>query len=89
MKIDLVIEPDRHEHIARHGVSVSEVREVVESVEYARTVKRGVLRLTGQTDGGRYLTVFIGSRGGSLYGLITARTATDSEKRGLWRRRRR
>jgi uncharacterized DUF497 family protein len=89
MKIDLVVEPDRPEHIARHGVSVSEVREVVESVEYAVTVKKGVLRLVGQTDGGRYLTVFIGSRGGSLYGLITARAATDSEKRGVWRRRRR
>ena len=49
MKIDLIIEPDRPDHIARHGVTVSEVREVVESVEHAWKVRRGVLCIVGQT----------------------------------------
>ena len=89
MKIDLIIEPDRPDHIARHGVTVSEVREVVESVEHAWKVRRGVLCIVGQTEAGRYLSVFVGSRGGSLYGLITARDANDIERRALWRHRRR
>jgi hypothetical protein len=89
LKIDLIIEPGRPDHIGRHGVTVGEVLEVVESLEHAWKVRRGVLCIVGQTEAGRYLAVFVGARGGSLYGLITARDADDVERRVLWRHRRR
>ena len=82
MKIyGLIVEPDREEHIARHHVTVEEVDEVVFAEAYVRRDKQGYYRLIGQTHAGRYLTVFIAPRGGGAYGLVTARDATDAERR--------
>ena len=85
---ELVVEPDREDHIARHHVTVDEVEEVVFGRPFIRRVRERRLRLIGQTDAGRYLTVFLGSRGRGVYGLITARDATEAERR-LYQERRR
>ena len=78
----------REEHIARHRVSVAEVEEVAFATPYVRKARQGYFRLIGQTEDGRYLTVFIAPRGGGVYSLVTARDATDSERR-LYRAHRR
>ena len=68
MKIyELVFEPDREEHIARHAITLGEVEEVVFSVFFARRERHGYFRLIGQTEAGRYLTIFVGPRGGGVY----------------------
>ncbi|GAH52886.1 unnamed protein product, partial [marine sediment metagenome] len=46
-----------------------------------RRAKQGYFRLIGQTAAGRYLTVFVASRGRGVYGLVTARNATATERR--------
>ncbi len=82
MKIyDLIVEPGREEHIARHHVDVEEVEEVIEGSPFVRRARQGYLRLIGQTSAGRYLTVFIAPRGGGVYGLVTARDTTSVERR--------
>ena len=79
---ELIVEPDREEHIAVHGVTVEEVEEVVFGEPFVRRVREHRFRLIGQTEAGCYLTVFLGARGGgAAYGLITARDATDAERR--------
>ena len=85
---ELVVEPDREDHIARHGVTVEEVEEVVFGRPLIQRSRQQRFRLTGQTDAGRYLTIFLGSRGGGVYGLITARSATQAERRTYQARRR-
>ena len=79
--IELVFEPDRPEHIARHGVTIDEVFEVAEG-RYVRTkMGAGRTRLIGRTSAGRYLMVLVGQRAGRVHGLITARDATLQERR--------
>ncbi len=48
---------------------------------FVRRTRQQRLRLIGQTAAGRYLTIFLGPRGGGVFGLITARDATDAERR--------
>lgn len=79
--IELIIAPDREEHIARHSVTLVEVEQVAYGTPYISRTRQGRYRLIGQTDAGRYLTVFVASRGRDVYGLVTARDATDSERR--------
>ncbi|MCC7106907.1 MAG: BrnT family toxin [Chloroflexi bacterium] len=78
---ELVIDPEREEHIARHGVTLEEAEEVIFGRHHLSSAREGRYRLIGQTDAGRYLTIFLGSRGGGVYGLITARDATEAERR--------
>jgi uncharacterized protein len=78
---ELIVEPDRADHIARHQVTVDAVEEVVFGRPFVRRVAEGRYRLIGQTDAGRYLTIFLGSRGQGRYGLVTARDATEAERR--------
>jgi len=56
---ELVIEPEREEHIERHQVSVAEVEEVIFGVPFIRKAKLGRYHIIGQTEAGRYLTVFV------------------------------
>ena len=77
----LVVDPGREEHIARHHVTVEEVEEVLSANPFVRKVRQGYLRLIGQTDAGRYLTVFVAPREGQVYGLASARDATVAERR--------
>ena len=86
---ELVIEPDREDHIARHSVAVQEVEEVVYGRPFTSKTRERRFRLIGQTDAGRYLTVFLGPRGRGVYGLITARDATERERHLYQRHRQR
>ena len=85
---ELIIEPDREEHIARHHVSIAEVEEVALGNYFISRTRQGYYRLIGQTAAGRYLVVIVGSRGGGVYGLVTARDADEAERRRYQRQRR-
>ena len=76
---ELIVEPGREEHIARHGVSVAEVEEVVFGAPLVNRVRERRYGLIGPTEAGRYLTVILAPRG--VYGLVTAREATQAERR--------
>jgi uncharacterized DUF497 family protein len=86
---ELIVDPDREDHIARHGVTVEEVEEVVFGAPFIRQAREGRLRLIGQSDAGRYLVIFLAARGRGRYGLVTARDATDAERRLYQQHRRR
>lgn len=89
MKVyELVVEPDREEHIGRHNVSVEEVEEVVYGQNVNFRSRHGYFGLVGQTEAGRFLTIFIAPRSGGVYGLVTARDADDAERRMYQRRSR-
>lgn len=91
MRIDRVIpEPDREDHIARHGVTLDEVDEVVFGESLIYRERQGYYRVTGQTFGGRYLSVFLGPRDEpGLFGLVTARAAGAAERRQFRAQKRR
>lgn len=78
---ELIIEPGREEHIARHGVTIEEVEEVVFGTPLIRRARQGRYHVIGQTDAGRYLAVFLAPRESGVYGLVTARDADPSERR--------
>ena len=78
---DLIVEPGREEHIARHHVSVTELEEVVAATPFVTRTRQGRYRLIGQTAAGRYLSIIVAPRGQGIYGLVTARDADDSERR--------
>ena len=64
MKItELIVDAEREDHIARHNVSVAEVYEVaLNPASLVRRVRDERYIITGQTLGGRYLSVFIAPR---------------------------
>ena len=78
---DLIIEPGQDDHIARHRVTVDEIRDVVFGDPAIRRERQGYYRFGGQTRGGRYLTVFLAPREPGVFSLVTAREATDAERR--------
>lgn len=82
---ELIVEPGREEHIARHHVSVAEVEEVVFGAPLIRRSKQSRFLLIGQTEAGRYLAVFLAPRGHGTYGLVTARDATQAERQAYQR----
>lgn len=85
---DLIIEPGREEHIARHRVSVEEAEEVVFGDHVVFRTGQGRCGLIGQTAAGRYLTIIVAPRmEQGVYGLVTAREAGTADRR-LYRRRR-
>jgi uncharacterized DUF497 family protein len=78
----LEIEADRADHIWRHHVTATEVSEVIANGFVSRAASTGRYLLVGQTDGGRYLAIYIGKRDEpGVYGLITARDAESRERR--------
>lgn len=83
----LVLGPDREEHIARHGVSVAEANEIAYGDFVVVRTRQDRYSIIGQTEGGRYLFLVVAPRGSGVYGLVTARDATDRERR-LYRRQR-
>jgi uncharacterized DUF497 family protein len=85
---ELLVTPGREEHIARHHVSVAEVEAVAFGNPFVSRSRQGRFRLIGETEAGRYLTVFVAPRGHGVYGLVTARDATEAERR-LYRQHRR
>ncbi len=69
------------EHIARHNVSPPEVEEVCYSNPSVSRTRDKTLRVIGQTYSGRVLTIFLAPRGEGSYFVITAREATEAERR--------
>lgn len=78
---ELIIEEDRPEHIAKHGVTVDEVLEIVFGDYVSAKGKSERALLIGSTSNQRLITVIIGKRAGiNRYGLVTARAAKKKEK---------
>ena len=69
------------EHIARHGVEPEEVEAVVYGRFGVTRSRSGTYRLIGQTGAGRWLTVILAPRGDGVFAVVTARDATDAERR--------
>ena len=59
---------------------MEEVEEVVFGTPFVRKTQQDRYRVIGQTEAGRYLTIFLAPRGRDMYGLVTARDATDAER---------
>src|SRR5215212_10119359 len=79
---ELIIEDDRPEHIRKHGVSMTEVIEVVTGSYVFFKGKFDRWILISLSEQGRFLTVVIGERPQSnTYGLVTARPAHITERR--------
>ena len=86
MKIyELVIEPGREEHIALHQISIAEVEAVIFGAPFIRKARQGRYHIIGQTEAGRYLTIFVVPRGQGVYSLVTARDTDDAERRAYLR----
>jgi uncharacterized DUF497 family protein len=78
----LIVDEHRVAHIARHDITVDEVRDVV-SGNYAFIQGRhDRWLLIGKTAQGRFLTVVVGERElANTYGLVTARPSRREERR--------
>lgn len=78
------------EHIARHGVGIDEVEWVAFSrTHVAAHVSGRRYLLTGQTGGGRYLTVIVDKSDCGAVVVVTARNASQRERLRFARRRQR
>ncbi|HEY8745205.1 MAG TPA: hypothetical protein VIU62_19115 [Chloroflexota bacterium] len=78
----LVVDEHRIAHIARHDITVEEVRDVVSGDFVYIQGRQDRWLLIGQTAQGRFLTVVVGARAQSnTYGLVTARPARREERR--------
>ena len=94
MKIyELIWPQDRIDHIAQHGVTTDEVKEVCLNESFVQRAKsqgeNPVYYVLGQTNAGRYLfCVIIRFPDGRGY-PVTARTMTDTERQRYrqWRDR--
>ncbi len=83
---DLLWDEWNEEHIARHGVDPEEVEEVAANRPHVVRSRKGRYRLIGQTDAGRFLTVFVAPHGTAGYYVLTARDTTSSERQAFRRR---
>lgn len=90
MRIDeLVWDEENERHIARHGVLPDEVEEVCFGRHYAWRQGQRRYIVLGQTEAGRYLTVFLDRLFGYRFRPVTARNMTQRERRLYQRRVRR
>ena len=79
---ELACDDENVEHIARHGVELHEVQEVVDSERFYMARLRGRrYKIIGQTDAGRYLFIAIDRNWDSDFEVVTARTADADERR--------
>jgi uncharacterized protein len=69
------------DHIWQHRVEYWEVEELIRNEPFFTRAGRTRLRMIGQTNAGRYLTAFLDPEGQGDYYVVTARNATDSERR--------
>lgn len=76
------------QHIARHGVTLDEVREAILYRPFWTTAgKNDSILVYGQTSAGRYLFIVVVDDGGLAF-VVTARDMTDREKRTFQRKAR-
>jgi uncharacterized DUF497 family protein len=81
----LIVDEHRLQHIARHDVTIAEVREITAGDFVVIQGHHDRFLLIGQTSAGRFLTVVVGARTQpNTYGLVTARPARR-EERSLYR----
>lgn len=77
-------------HIARHGITPPEVRDVVLDPSHIETSGRdGTRLLFGTTETGRYLLVVLSEATDGRDYIVTARDLTATERRQFQQRRRR
>ena len=69
------------DHIARHGVTQDEAEDVCYGDALALHTRRRLYQLIGRTAEGRLLSVMISPREPGAYYVVTARDATDVERR--------
>lgn len=69
------------EHVAQHDVKVEEVEETCFSRPFVTRARGRTFRAIGQTAVGRYWTVILAPRGKGSYYPVTAREATEGERR--------
>jgi uncharacterized DUF497 family protein len=70
---------DTEEHIARHGVTIDEVEEAINSILYAKRSRKYLLTLA-QTESGRHLAVVLDALGKGVWKVVTARPVNNSER---------
>ncbi|MBI2326926.1 BrnT family toxin [Candidatus Curtissbacteria bacterium] len=77
----LIVEEDRLGHIAKHGVTLKEILEIISQDYIYIEGKHGRWLLIGKTKMGRFLTVVVGSRPEkNTRGLVTARPSSREER---------
>ena len=74
------------DHIARHNVEPEEVEEVCRRKNLFNKWKNKTYRVIGQTEEGRYLTIFLASRIEQSYYPVTVRDSTEKEKKAFRRK---
>ena len=77
----LLFDDWNEDHIAQHNVTPEEVEQAALGAPFVSKTREGRLRIMGQTDSGRYLTIIIAHHGRGVYYPITARDATIAERR--------
>ena len=77
----LIFDEQNEEHIARHGVTPEEVREVCESQPLVRRGRTNRLTVYGRTSSGQYLLVVLEPPAGGAFYVVTAREMSRSERR--------
>lgn len=79
---ELIIEEDRPAHIAKHEVTITEIKEVIKSdYVYIKSKYEKRWILIGKTKKSRFLSVIVGERGKeNVFGLVTARPAHLTER---------
>lgn len=68
-------------HIARHGVSQTEVEEVCQADPMLSQTYNDRLRVVGSTKAGRILTLILAPRDEGVYYPVTARSASRKERK--------
>lgn len=69
------------EHIARHGVTPSDVEEVCSGEPIARETYGGRLMVIGPNRADNLLAAILAPRGNDVYYVVTARPAAKKERR--------
>jgi len=75
------------DHIAEHNVSPREVEEICYADPFVTIARNRTLRIIGQAYSGRFLAIFLAPRGRGGYFVITAREATDAERKNFYRQK--
>lgn len=86
---DLEWDARNEEHVARHAVEPEEVEEATHNDHYVTRARDNLFRVIGQTDAGRYLTIYVAPRDDGSFYPVTARDATPGERREYRQRVRR
>ncbi|MCA1669867.1 MAG: BrnT family toxin, partial [Thermomicrobia bacterium] len=77
---ELIWDDWNEEHIARHGVRMSEATEAVRNAPFLTRARDETYRVIGQTDAGRYLFIIVVPQILEAYYVVTARDATRNER---------